>query len=70
MKELKELETTKKGLKQLEKEKINETIVNIPRQMHLTRFLKHKKNQTNKKEVSEKCVRMIEIFKNVIIKKK
>ena len=38
--------------------------------MHLTRFLKHKKNQTNKKEVSEKCVRMVEIFKNVIIKKK
>ena len=38
--------------------------------MHLTRFLKHKKNQPNKKEVSERCVRMVEIFKNVIIKKK
>ena len=38
MKELKELETTKKGLEELEKEKIMKTIVDVPNKMLLTYF--------------------------------
>ena len=39
--ELKELETTKKWLEELEKWKINETIFNVPREMLLTHLLRH-----------------------------
>ena len=38
IKELKELETTKKELKDLEIEKINETIANIPKETPLPYF--------------------------------
>ena len=73
IKELNELEATKKELEKLEIEKINETVANIP-QKKLLYFLTYVfqliKRKQKKKIVSEKFIRITEILKDVIIKKK
>ena len=69
IKEVKELETTKKELKELVIEKTNEAIFRketiLP---YFLRYVWQLMNQAKDKKVSEKCIRITEILKDVMIK--
>ena len=54
----------------MKKKKINETIINIPKEILLTHFLRHVCQlikQAKEKEISEKCIRITKTLKDVII---
>ena len=73
IKKLKEIETKKKELEELETEKTNETTAIIPKEVRLpyfSRYVFQLINQAREKKVFEKCIRITNILKDLIMKKK